>query len=506
MTEAAAPDSTRFTARVVKGSAWTLAGLVAPLGVSIVTAPIVIRLLGAEAYGVLALLVVIQQYLYFADFGMSLASTKFGSAAYAEGDLEKEARVVRTAAMVALAASIPVAAVLAIFSREVAVLFNVPERLLGETSLAIKVAAATLVLTLLGLVVNSPLLARLRMDVNTLITSGTRMAGMIATPIVIYLGGGIIGAAIVMFAAALLNVVGHIAASARLLPRFLELSVDRESLRQLLRFGLPMCIAAVAAMALTNLERGALSAFTSVKQLAYYSVAFSLSSVLTLGSGAMHQSLIPVFSQLQSETSRERRNAIYTRSIRLITIAMLPVLGLAGIAGELILTVFAGPEFAKEGTVLFYILLLGIVFTIAVHTPAAALIASGRTDLFARIYWLELPPYALLVWMLISRYGAVGAAVAWTIRVSLDAALQFALAARYAGVTFDRGHLPSVLGVAVIAVAPFAAYLLFGLSTLMGISIGLAGLAIYALVVWRFVLRHEELAWAAERLKARFAR
>lgn len=80
------PSTAGMTTKVVKGSLWTLAGQVAPLAVSLVATPFVIRLLGAESYGVLILIGLIPTYLGFAAFGMSMASTKFGSEAYAEGD------------------------------------------------------------------------------------------------------------------------------------------------------------------------------------------------------------------------------------------------------------------------------------------------------------------------------------------------------------------------------------------------------------------------------------
>src|SRR6476659_4524658 len=98
-----------MTTKVVKGSLWTLAGQVLPLGVSLVTTPFVIRMLGAEGYGVLILIGLIPTYLGFADFGMSTASTKYASEAYAERDSEKEARIVRTSAVIALASCSPIA-------------------------------------------------------------------------------------------------------------------------------------------------------------------------------------------------------------------------------------------------------------------------------------------------------------------------------------------------------------------------------------------------------------
>ena len=97
-----------MTTKVVKGSLWTLLGQVLPLGISLFTTPFVIRMLGSEGYGVLILIGLIPSYFAFADFGMSLASTKFASEAYAAGDREKEAQVVRTAALIAFFSSLPV--------------------------------------------------------------------------------------------------------------------------------------------------------------------------------------------------------------------------------------------------------------------------------------------------------------------------------------------------------------------------------------------------------------
>lgn len=502
MPAAQAPEGSRLTTRVVKGSIWTLAGQMAPLGVSLITTPIVIRLLGAESYGVLVLFVIIPQYLYFADFGMSLASTKFGSAAFAAGDRTKEAGVIRLAALISLLASIPVAALLAIFAAQAAQLFNVPERLLAETTMGIRFVAATLPLTLLGIIFNSPLLARLRMDLHTLVAAGSRILGMIAIPIAIYLGFGLVGAAVVLFAAAALNVVGQLALSAFLLPEMLGLSLDRRSLPQLMRFGASMCIAAVAAMALVNLEKGGLSALSSVTQLAYYSVAFSLAAVLTFASGAMQQSLIPVFSQLQGAEHEAERNLIFSRAIRMMLLAMLPFVGLAGIIAETGITLFAGEEFGRESTLPFYVLLSGITFMIATYTPSAAIIASGRTELFARLYWLELPPYALLVWILVSRYGAVGAAAAWSTRAAVDSILQFQIAQRFSGVHFDLQRSSSALVAGAIAAVPFVLYLVFGLGLFGGLLASAVGMAVYAVFVWRFALLAEEKAWFIERSRA----
>ncbi|MDI1243729.1 MAG: hypothetical protein PSX80_17600, partial [bacterium] len=71
-----------------------LVGSVAPLAVSFISTPFVIRFLGTESYGLLLLVGLIPTYLMFADFGMGVASTKFASEAFGRGDEKKEAEIV----------------------------------------------------------------------------------------------------------------------------------------------------------------------------------------------------------------------------------------------------------------------------------------------------------------------------------------------------------------------------------------------------------------------------
>src|SRR5580765_5486277 len=98
-----------MTTKVVKGSLWTLAGQVLPLIATLVATPFNIWLLGSEAYGVVILVGLIPTYFSFADFGMGVASTRFGSEAYGAGDPRKEGELVRGAAFIALISSLFIA-------------------------------------------------------------------------------------------------------------------------------------------------------------------------------------------------------------------------------------------------------------------------------------------------------------------------------------------------------------------------------------------------------------
>jgi O-antigen/teichoic acid export membrane protein len=328
--------------------------------------------------------------------------------------------------------------------------------------------------------------------------------GIVAVPIVIYLGGGIVGATAALMAASLLTLAGHIYMSNRLLPGLTDLTIDRAVVRPLLKFGSGLVVGGVAAVMLVNLEKLVLARVTSVEVLAYYSVAFSFAMMATMFSGAMLQSLMPAFSQLMTPDRREQLNGLFSRALRMNIIGMLPILtGLFVIARPLF-TVWAGPDFGRESTLPFYILLGGLFFNLLAFVPLSLLMAAGRTDILAKLYWIELFPYLALIAVLTWRFGAVGAATAWSIRVCADAIVMAVLAGRAVGLSFQvfKGKRAN-LAVAFLVLAPplivaastaaFPVWLVFLLA---------ASLGAYALLAWKKFLEADERTWFFGRLAA----
>jgi O-antigen/teichoic acid export membrane protein len=485
-----------MTSRVVKGSLWTLVGQAAPLLVSLVATPFTIRLLGSEAYGVLILVNLIPTYFAFADFGMGIASTKFGSEAYGEGNRGKEGSVVRVAALIALICSLVVAVPIFTFSSWIISQFSVPENFQFTASIALKIASISFVLGLLGLVLNTPMLARLRMDLNSVTSAVPKILLAAITPIVVYLGGGVVGAVWVGFFAAALGLGAVAYFSGRLLPGLYRLSVDRGFFRPLLKFGGGWVIGSVAAILLVNFEKLTLSRMVSVRSLAYYSVAFTFAGMATMFSSAMLQSLIPAFSQLLGPERKEEFNGLFTRGMRLNIIWLLPAIMLLFIAAKPFFTIWAGEEFGRESTLPFYILLLGLFFNILAYVPHSTITAKGRTDVFAKLYWLELAVYAVLVIVLIKYFGIAGAAAAWSLRVILDAVAIVWLSRRIAGVSFDfLRHYLALVAAAILLVPAIGFAAFYDNFSPWLILLILISTVCYSAVIWQKFIEPGERRW-----------
>ncbi|KXK07286.1 MAG: polysaccharide biosynthesis protein [Acidobacteria bacterium OLB17] len=495
------PSTAGMTTKVVKGSLWTLAGQVAPLGASLIATPFTIRLLGSEGYGVLILITLIPTYLGFADMGMSIASTKFGSEAYAAGDPEREARTVRTAALIALCAAIPVAIVVFFASAKLVTLFNVPEHLLWEASMALKVAAVTFVVNFMNQIFNTPQLDRLRMDLNTFVTSGFRILGVIATPIVIYLGFGILGAVTVLLVAALLTLAGHIYTSGRLLPELYSLTLDRTIIRPLLKFGGPLALAAVASLTLLNAEKGILPMLVSVEMLAYYSVAFTFASMAIMFGNSLVQSLVPSFSQLWSTGRNPELEELFLRAVFLNLIVLVPGLVVLAVASRTFFSAWAGPSFGENSTHPFFILLGGLLFIIPSYVPFSLLLSMGKSNLFAKLYLIELIPYFVMLYFLTRAFGILGAAAAWAILGTFNGLFYFRLTLPTMELS---ASLPTErikwLLIAVLTLVPgLGAFSVLGMSKVTVATVG-STLAVYGVIVGFKVLTLHERTWLLKKL------
>lgn len=494
------PPTSGMTTKVVKGSLWTLIGQVAPLIVSLFTTPFVIRMLGTDGYGALVLIGVIPNYFLFADFGMGLASTKFGTEAYVEGNIEKEGRIVRGAVVIGLATSLPIAISLFTFSESLVSFFKVPEHLSDDASFALRLTAAAFVPNLLSTIVNTPQLSRLRMDLNSQINAGFRIAGLLLTPVVLYLGYSIVGVATLLLVTSILTFIVHVCVSRHLLPSLFEISIGRVEVKRLLLFGSGMVAGLLASLMLANLDRGILPRIASVTALAHYTVAFTFVAMVTMFANSMIQSLVPALSGLQSTQNTSHRESLYSQGIRLTFVWLIPSTAFFAIAAEPFFTFWAGPEYGRESTPLFYILILGAMFNVPAYVPYAAIVAAGRTDIFPKLYIAELLPYIVFLVLLVSAFGATGAAVATSVRMVIDAILLFVIARRVAGVSRVKARYTGFVMGATVMLIPVA--LSWSVAPPISFSMVLFACCFcgYISVLWKFVLSGEETRWLHARV------
>ena len=225
-----------MTTKVVRGSLWTFGGQGVVLIASLIATPFTIRLLGPEAYGLLALVNVLLGHLAFDDLGMGLASTPLGSEAHALGDNLREATITWTALFAGLISSTAVAVALLISSKFlVEQVLRLPAHLHDIATVGLRLLALAFVARSASGVLNTPQLVRLRMDLNTVINSGANTLQIILVPIVFFLQGGLTGVIAAIAAIAVVAALINFAVSIRLQPLLLTTRIDLSLIRPLVR-------------------------------------------------------------------------------------------------------------------------------------------------------------------------------------------------------------------------------------------------------------------------------
>ena len=484
--------------RIAYGSLWSLVGQVLPLLASLLATPLVIRWLGTEAYGVLTLINLLIGYLAFSDLGMGTASTRFGAEAFARADEQGEAEVVWTALVLSLIPALCLAGLLIVLAEPLLQhALRLPVHLQPAAILTLRLAALGFIGRCLAAVLNTPQLVRLRIQLNATITATIGVGQIGLVPVVLWFGGGLVGAGVVLAATGALLALSHAACSLRLLPRLRRPTFNRALWRPLVSFGGALVLSQLAGLLLANGEKLVLTRVASVKVLAYYSVAYTLASLLTMAPTALGQSLLPAFTGLLAQHDQAALLQLYQRALRAILLLAPPVVLVMVTVAQPFITLWAGPEFGRESIWPFYLLLGGLIVNVLAYVPLNLLIAAGQTHLLARYYWLELLPYLVATAWLAGRFGAVGAALAWSLRTVVDAVLYL-----------RAGH--RILTVAVPPLAqvgklywPALGFLLLPVIVLKAVNVGFvwqvlaSGVALigFTWFVQSFLLRQPEQQW-----------
>jgi len=249
---------------------------------------------------------------------------------------------------------------------------------------------------------------------------------------------------------------------------------------------------------LTYLERFVLGSITGIAAVAYYTAPYEGVTRLLIMPASLAAALFPALSATDGRTRDADAGGLLAGSVRYLLLGLaVPIVLLVTFPHEL-LQVWLGPAFAARSAGVVQILSAGVLANGLAHLPYVYLLGKGRPDVVARFHLLELPLYAAGAWWLVGALGITGAAMAWTLRVTLDAALLFAATWRIGRVSprvlLDKGGGRALVAVAVLVLVGIGVGSLHGLVLEVRVALAAGAAAVYAVYVWRVVLADAERA------------
>ena len=482
---------------VIGGGAWQLGSILLPQVTIVILSIAVARLLGPEDFGR-------QSFIAFAALstvmllssGLSLGLTRYAAELLGRGETTSLPSLVEWTASVQLGGAVVGGVGLALVGA-----------LGAAPSAAWELAGLSTALAIMQTVPNSLLLGAQRFKQAGVIGLATNLVAVPSTIAVVALGGGIVGIFAVEAAVIAVN-LGWTVLVARRTTR--ELVPDtRASARRwhapLMRFaGLTTVETLVALVVWRRSEFFFLDAYSTDAEIGFYSIAFAAVSALSLIPQALATTLTPAFATLAGAGEWGRIRSGFGRTLRLLTLAMLPIVAGAVALGPGAIQLLYGEDYSKAGTVLLVMLVL---------LPLMPLYEGG-TSLLAGL-GLALTPMLLtavaaavnlgLDFIFIPRWDAIGAAAASTVAQGVVILPMTVYAFRVAGGV--ELHVSALLRATAACAA--AGLVAFGVwealggaaGLLLGLVAGVAALAVLARLL-RFVPA-EDAAWLEDTVGSR---
>ncbi len=472
---------------------WNLLGLAAPLLVAVPAVPRLIRGVGIDRFGVLTLAWVVIGYFSLFDFGFGRALTKLVAEKLGAGRTEDIPPLFWTSLVLMLLFGGLGAAVMAVLSPWlVHSVLRIPATIQVETLRAFYVLAASVPVVIATTALRGFLEAYQRFRASTAVRIPLGVFTFAGPLLVLPFSANLLPIVGILVLARLLACIALWVLCVRTDPALSDgivISWDLVSL--LFRFGGWMTVTSIVSPLMASLDRFLIGAVVSISAVAYYATPSEVVIKLLIIPSAIAGVLFPAFSSgFAQDTTRTR--LLFVRGVKYTFLAIFPFILIVIVFASEGLRLWVGAEFARHSTAVLQLLTIGVFFNGISNTPFALVQGVGRPDITGKLHLIELPAYVILLWFLVTKFGIVGAAIAWTTRVTLDSVLLFLVAGRLL-----PGSAPGIRKMLLSSLGALFVLILSALPVPLPIKLIFLLLAsgVFGLATWFVVLTPAEKAY-----------
>ncbi len=407
---------------LLQSGALSLFTSVAPLVVALVALPVLTRQLGQERFGLLALAWAWLTYAGLLDFGLGRTLTRMVAASDAGEKLDAPLTAFIATSLVLLTA---VGAVVGLGGAFIAPWY-VTQVLHVSNPLRTDAIVSAVLFALTVPAITSASVPRAVLEAR----HQFRAVNMVRLPVSVATFGVPL---LLLPVTASLTVIAATLAVVRVwaLWRYHRLAREmlsgasqhratRAHLMPLLRAGAWMTVSNVLSPLLTVADRFFIGSLISVSAVALYAVPWEGVTRLFMIPGALTMVLFPAITQ--AATTRDQTLIpLHSASVRLLLLIVVPICAIACLLAPWLLRVAGGAAYTGDSVNVLRILSIGVAANCVAAVPFTLLQASGQARTTAMLHLIEVIPFAVLLWLAVTRWGILGAAAAWTVRSVIDA-------------------------------------------------------------------------------------
>ena len=376
--------------------------------------PVQVRLLGVEAYGLLAFVASMQVLLSIFDLGLSPTMIREVSRDTSTGH-EVSRTLIRAISLVYWPIGIGIGAVLLLSAPWLAYHWLHLGRLPAATaSEALALAAVVIALRWPVSLYSGVIAGRQRFVALNWLKAAIAAISALGGIVVIVATHSLLAFLVWLVAAAGIELAAYVGMVLRLNPDLLMRRLVASALPTgIWRYAIGINLINVLAMVLTQSDRILISALLSIQSLGYYALAYSILTGLALIPGFVTSALFPAFALRHAGGSPSDLHEVYQTATRGLMYAYNLPIWLLVVFGHDILKLLTSAATADRTTALLTVLALGFLCNGAATLAYTAAIATGNTGIPIRVNVLALVVYLPVLAVLTLRFGGLGAAFTW---------------------------------------------------------------------------------------------
>jgi O-antigen/teichoic acid export membrane protein len=412
---------------LAKNTILNLMGMILPLLVGVVAIPFSIKGLGKEGFGVLSIAWVVLAYFGFFDFGLSRATTKFVSEMLGKKEIATLPSIVWTGLMVSFSFGVVGGIVLFVMTPYlIGSFFKIPLDLMYQAKISFYMLGCSIPIVLCSTSLRGVLGAAQRFDLVNSIVIPTSMLTFIFPALSFPFHLSLAVVIFLIISARTVAALFYLFFCFKVFPILkTKPEMNVKILKKMLSYGGWITITNTISPLLVYMDRFIIGSLISMSAVTFYTVPYELVVRAKVLPNALMTTIFPEFSAAAGNNNADRIKMLICRSFKYISITIgFVAIFLFAYAPD-ILNIWLGPDFREKSSFVFRILVIGVFINSLSFIPSNMLQGIGRPDLPAKFHLIELPLYLFLLWLFISKLGITGAALAWTIRILVDAVLLF---------------------------------------------------------------------------------
>jgi len=409
---------------IAKNTLINLVGQVLPLLVGIVTIPMLIKGLGTDRFGVLTLAWMVIGYFSLFDLGLGRALTQIIAKSLGKEEELELPGLVWTALTIMLVMGAIGGGIAGILSPHlVDNIFKMPAQLRPETLHAFFILSASIPVVVISSGLVGILTAYQRFDLINVVRIPLGLTNFLVPLLVLPFSNSLVPITLMLAVTRVASCVAqyvlclHLMPSLRMNKRFISGAV-----KPLFSFGGWMTVSNIIGPLMVYLDRFVIGTVISVTAVAYYATPYEMVTKLWIVSGALISSLFPAFAACNNSDA-VHSTQLLSKSIAATFILIFPIVLAIVTFSQEGLMFWLGKDFANNGATVLQWLAAGVFLNCLAQVIYTLIQGQGRPDLTAKIHLLEFAFYLPLLFWILIKYGITGAAIAWTLRVAVDAVL-----------------------------------------------------------------------------------